>query len=80
MAVLSSTQRKRLLSQEFVFPAERKYPIEDASHARNALARAAQHLGSEGQAKVKAAVKRRYPSISVEGGKASKRNDRAERR
>lgn len=80
MAKLTSTQRNRLSRQEFVFPAERKYPIEDASHARNALARASQHLGAEGQAKVKAAVKRRYPNIAVEGERAGKRADRAERR
>lgn len=80
MAKLSSTQRNRLASNEFVFPKERKYPIEDASHARNALARASQHLGPEGKAKVRAAVKRKYPNISVEGEAAGKRNDRAERR
>jgi len=80
MAVLSSAQRKRLSSQEFVFPKERKYPIEDESHARNALARAAQHLGSSGEAKVRAAVKRKYPSIAIEGESAKKRADRHERR
>ena len=80
MAVLSSTARKRLSKNAFVFPKERKYPIEDASHARNALARAAQHLGPDGQAKVKAAVKRRYPNIHVEGEVAGSRKDKAARR
>lgn len=79
MAVLSSAQRKRLSRNEFVFPGERKYPIEDESHARNALARAAQHLGSSGQAKVRAAVRRKYPNISVEGAPAKRRADKARR-
>lgn len=80
MAVLSSTARKRLSKNEFVFPKERKYPIEDASHARNALARASQNLGPEGISKVKAAVKRRYPNIQVEGDAAGSRSDKAHRR
>lgn len=80
MAVLSSAARNRLSKQSFVFPKERKYPIEDESHARNALARAAQHLGPEGQSKVKRAVKARYPSIKVEGEQAKGRSDKAARR
>lgn len=80
MSVLSSAQRKRLSSSTFVFPKERKYPIEDESHARNALARASQHLGPEGVAKVRAAVKRKYPSIAVDGAPAKKRADKPARR
>lgn len=80
MAVLSYKRRKGLPSSDFIFPGERKYPIPDKRHARNALARAAQNLGPEGEAKVKRAVRRKYPSIKVEGEPAKKRADRHERR
>ena len=39
------------------------YPINDPNHARNALARVAQHGSPAEQAKVRAAVHRRYPGI-----------------
>lgn len=44
MGKLSSAERKNLPSSEFALPAERKYPIEDASHAANAKSRARQML------------------------------------
>jgi len=40
---LTYKQRKKLSPKDFVFPKERKYPIPDKAHARNALARVAQH-------------------------------------
>jgi len=43
--------------------ARRKYPIPDQAHARNALARVAQNGTPAEQKKVKAAVKKRFPSI-----------------
>jgi hypothetical protein len=48
---------------------KRKYPIEDEAHARNALARVAQHGTPEEKAKVRAAVKRKYPGIEQGGGR-----------
>lgn len=79
MAVLSYKSRKALPSSAFALPGKRKFPIEDPAHARNALARA--HFASpEEQATIKAKVKRRYPSIKVEGESAKKRSDRRERR
>jgi hypothetical protein len=57
---LSAAARKRLPASAFVFPDTRSYPIHDANHARNALARAA---GKPEEAAVRAAVKRRYPGI-----------------
>ena len=65
MAKLSTKARNALPSSAFVFPGDRSYPIHDQSHARNALARSA---GKPEEAKVRAAVKRRYPGIKV--GKA----------
>lgn len=45
---LSGAKRARLPAREFGLPAQRKYPIHDLSHARNAKARAAQQLNRGG--------------------------------
>lgn len=65
MGKLSAAMRKRLPSSTFVFPEQRKFPIPDRSHAANAKARAA-HIGGEVEAKVDAAVARRYPGMGEE--------------
>ncbi len=36
---LGTKQRNRLSAERFAFPAERKEPLTDASHVRNAIAR-----------------------------------------
>jgi hypothetical protein len=66
---LKTKDRKKLRKSAFALPGKRKYPIPDKAHARNALARVAQHGSAAEQKKVKAAVKRRFPSI----GKKSKK-------
>ena len=47
MAKLTTTRRNDLPKSDFGMPGERKYPMPDKSHARNALARVsqAQHEG-----------------------------------
>ena len=62
MAPLTAAKRNALAKSSFVFPGRRAYPINDASHARNALARAS---GKPEEAAVKAAVRNRYPGIDV---------------
>lgn len=42
MAKLNAAARNALPSSEFALPAERKYPINDASHAAKAKGRAAE--------------------------------------
>ena len=79
MAKLTSKKRNSLPSSEFAGP-DRSYPIADASHARNALARAAQNASPELEAKIKAKVRRRFPSIKVEGEPSKPRADRSSRR
>lgn len=37
--MLSTRQKNRIPSQAFAFPKERKEPLNDASHVRNAIAR-----------------------------------------
>ncbi len=61
---LSSTkERKKLSKKSFALPGKRKYPIPDKAHARNALARVEQHGSPAEKKKVKAAVKKRFPSL-----------------
>ncbi len=68
---LSYKARKELPDSAFVFPNERKYPIHDIAHARNALARVAQHGTPEEQEKVKAAVYKKYPQLRPDNEKES---------
>jgi hypothetical protein len=56
MAKLTTTKRKKEPAQEFGLPEERKYPMPDASHARNAKARASE---MERQGKLSAADKKK---------------------
>jgi hypothetical protein len=60
---LSTKDRKKLSKKSFALPGKRKYPIPDKAHARNALARVAQHGTPAEQKKVKAAVRKRFPSL-----------------
>lgn len=78
MAVLTTKQRKALPSKEFALPGKGEgpsgkgagsYPLPDASHARNALARVSQHGSSPEKATVRAKVKAKFPQISVGGKK-----------
>lgn len=70
MAKLTTKGRKRMKDREFAIPEKKAYPINDKKHARNALARVAQHGTSAEKAKVRKAVKKKYPSI---GKKAVKK-------
>jgi uncharacterized protein DUF6582 len=63
MAKLSSAARKALPTKSFAEPDKRKYPIENEAHAKNALSRVSQSGTPAEKAKVKAAVKKKYPSM-----------------
>lgn len=60
---LTSKQRNNLAPTTFAIPGKRKYPIPDAAHARNALARVAAFGSPSEKKQVRAAVKRKFPSI-----------------
>jgi hypothetical protein len=62
MAKLTVAARKKIPSSSFALGG-RRYPIENASHARNALARVAQHGTPAEKARVRAAVRRKFPNI-----------------
>jgi hypothetical protein len=55
MAELDAKHRDKLPDSKFAEPQERKYPIEDKAHARNAKARASQavHAGRMSKAEEK---------------------------
>lgn len=61
--VLKAKQRNALPASDFAEPGQRKYPINDTSHARNALARAAQHASPAEAAKIRAKVHKKYPGM-----------------
>jgi len=63
MAKLTTKKRKRLKKASFAIPGRRAYPIHDISHARNALARVAQHGTPSEKRRVRAAVYKKYPSL-----------------
>jgi|TARA_R110000824_G_scaffold255686_1_gene444665 hypothetical protein len=67
MAKLTAKQRSKLKTSQFAMPKQRKYPINDKSHARNALARAAQHATPSQQKRIKTAVYKKYPSLKKRG-------------
>jgi hypothetical protein len=62
MAKLTTAARKKLPKSDFVEKSTRKYPIHDAAHARDALARSS---GKPEHASVVAAVKRKFPKIKI---------------
>jgi hypothetical protein len=78
VAVLTTKARQKLKSSQFALPGKGtgkagkgpgSYPIPDKTHARNALARVAQHGSSTEKATVRAKVHAKYPGI----GKAKKK-------
>ena len=62
MAKLTTAARKAIPSGQFAGP-DRSYPIEDKSHARNALSRVSANGSPALKAKVRSAVHRKYPDI-----------------
>ena len=63
MSKLTYKARESLKSTSFVYPKERRYPIHDLAHGRNALARVSAHGTPTEKARVKAAVYRKYPEL-----------------
>jgi len=71
---LSSKERDDMSSGTFIFPKERKFPIPDESHGRNALSRANQYSSApswyDGSlqslvSRVHSAVKKKFPGIDT---------------
>jgi len=62
-----SANRTRLKKSSFALPEQEKYPIPDIEHARNALARVAQHGSAAEKTQVRAAVEKKFPSLKKDG-------------
>lgn len=67
MAKLTTQARKDIPSGSFALPG-RRYPIENASHARNALSRVSVNGLPAEKAKVRSAVHRKFPGIGKKHG------------
>jgi hypothetical protein len=76
MARLTAAKRKALPASQFAL-GKGHYPIDTANRARNALARISQFGGSSQKAKVRAAVRRKYPGIKQGGEERGERRDSA---
>ncbi len=63
MAELDDKDRAQLKDDDFAEPERRKYPIEDESHARNALSRVSANGSEQEQREVRRKVEERYPDI-----------------
>lgn len=81
MARLTAKKRNALPAKAFAGP-DRSYPVQDASHARNALARVSQFGTPALKARVRAKVHKKFPGIGMkmEGGAVRHRMDRASRK
>jgi hypothetical protein len=70
MAELKAKTRNKLPKSEFGMPGERKYPLNDKSHARNAKARASE-MASKGKISesTKAKIDRKADKVLGKGKK-----------
>jgi hypothetical protein len=60
---ISYKEKKEMPDSEFAVPEERKYPIPDEAHARDALSRVSRFGTSEEKKEVCEAVAARFPEI-----------------
>lgn len=63
MARLTVADRRALPASDFADPANRAYPVPDASHARDALSRASEFGTAELKRAVREKVYRKFPDI-----------------
>lgn len=65
MGKLDAKDRGNLPSGDFAGP-DRSYPVNDASHARDALARVSEYGDPELKARVRRKVAEKYPGIKID--------------
>jgi len=61
--LLTARGRGQVKEKNFALPEQKKYPIHDLAHARNALTRVSQYGTPGQQATVRAAVYKKYPAL-----------------
>jgi hypothetical protein len=69
---LTTKTRNAIPSKDFAIGG-RRYPIENKSHARNALSRVSQNGSSEEKSEVRAKVHAKYPAIGEKKSPARKK-------
>jgi len=65
MGKLDAKDRASLPKGDFAGP-DRSYPVNDESHARNALARVSEYGDPELKARVRRKVHEKYPGIKID--------------
>jgi hypothetical protein len=70
MAKLTAAARKKIPAKSFALPG-RRYPIEDKSHAQNALSRVSQFGSTSEKSAVRSAVHSKYPEMGKKPKKKS---------
>lgn len=78
MAKLTAKTRNALPGSAFAGPG-RSYPVEDKAPAQAALSRAAHDASPALATKIKAKVRKTFPSMTVEGEPSKSRTDRSSR-
>jgi hypothetical protein len=69
MAKLTAAARKKIAPGNFALPGKKAYPIEDRSHAANALSRVSANGSPAEKATVRAKVHAKYPTMGkMHGG------------
>jgi hypothetical protein len=83
MARLTTKARKSLPKDDFAEPGKRSrsggkggYPIEDKTHARDALSRVSANGTAQEKAEVKRKVAEKFPGIGIGGKKKTGERDR----
>lgn len=74
MSKLTYKKRKKLPGKAFAIKG-RRYPINDRTHAKNALARVSQHGYPQEKAEVRRKVHAKFPGIAVSGLKKGKKKN-----
>jgi len=86
MAELSTRRKNRMSTETFAFPKQRKEPLNDASHVRNAVARFDQVDGvsdSERDAawrRIRAAARKYHVNIEARGWRSLMRGGKSGRK
>ena len=79
MSIVTEAKRDQISDQDFAFPRERKEPIHDAAHVRNAIARFNQVEGvtdrerDEAWKRIKAAAKKQNVELNERDWRELKR-------
>ena len=75
MSKLNAKKRNKLPNKDFALPG-RRFPVQDASHAKNALARVSQHGTASEKATVRRKVHAKFPGIGAGKKKTTKHHSR----